>query len=45
MQRFVDDVPSIVSSVREDLFAYDSDLKNYDPNTITPFDNMMKVDI
>ncbi len=45
MQRFVDDVPSIVSSVREDLFAYNSDLKNYDPNTITPFDNMMEADI
>jgi peptide/nickel transport system substrate-binding protein len=29
----------------EDLFAYNKDLKNYDPNTITPFDNMMNVDI
>lgn len=36
---------SIVSSLRVDLFAYNRDLKNYHPNTITPFDNMMDVDI
>jgi peptide/nickel transport system substrate-binding protein len=45
MQEFVKDVPSIVAAVREDLFAYNPDLKNYDPNNITPFDNMMNVDI
>jgi peptide/nickel transport system substrate-binding protein len=45
MQAFIDDVPSIVASIREDLFGYNSDLRNYDPNTITPFDNMMNVDI
>jgi peptide/nickel transport system substrate-binding protein len=45
MQEFVKDVPSIVSALREDLFAYNKDLKNYEPNDITPFDNMMKVDI
>ncbi len=45
MQAFIDDVPSIVTSIREDLFAFNSDLRNYDPNTITPFDNMMNVDI
>jgi peptide/nickel transport system substrate-binding protein len=44
-QEFVRDVPSIVASLREDLFAYNSDLKNYRPNNITPFDNMMNVDI
>ena len=42
---FVKDVPSIVSFVRVDLFAYNSDLKNYHPNNLTPFDNMMNVDI
>jgi peptide/nickel transport system substrate-binding protein len=45
MQEFVKDVPSIVAFVREDMFAYNSDLKNYRPNSLTPFDNMMDVDI
>ncbi|HEV3155581.1 MAG TPA: peptide ABC transporter substrate-binding protein [Candidatus Baltobacteraceae bacterium] len=45
MQQFVHDVPSIVFAVREDLFAYNRDLKNYHPNNVTPFDNMMDVDI
>ena len=45
MQEFVKDVPSIVSFVHIDLFAYNKDLKNYRPNNITPFDNMMNVDI
>ena len=45
MREFVNDVPSIVSFLHVDLFAYSKDLKNYHPNTITPFDNMMEVDI
>ena len=45
MREFVNDVPSIVSFLRVDLFAYNKDLKNYHPNNITPFDNMMDVDI
>jgi peptide/nickel transport system substrate-binding protein len=45
MQEFVNEVPSIVSALREDLFAYNKDLKNYDPNNVTPFDDMMNVDI
>jgi peptide/nickel transport system substrate-binding protein len=45
MREFVKDVPSIVSFVREDLFAYNKDLMNYHPNNLTPFDNMMDVDI
>jgi len=45
MNAFANDVPSIVSFVRIDLFAYNRDLKNYRPNNITPFDNMMDVDI
>jgi peptide/nickel transport system substrate-binding protein len=45
MHEFVKDVPSIVSFLRVDLFAYNKDLKNYHPNNITPFDNMMDVDI
>jgi ABC-type transport system substrate-binding protein len=45
MQEFVKDVPSVVSALRVDLFAYNKDLKNYTPNNVTPFDNMMNVDI
>jgi len=45
MNAFANDVPSIVSFVRIDLFAYNHDLKNYRPNNLTPFDNMMDVDI
>jgi peptide/nickel transport system substrate-binding protein len=45
MSEFVKDVPSIVSLMREDLFAYNSELTNYRPNSLTIFDNMMDVDI
>jgi peptide/nickel transport system substrate-binding protein len=45
MQEFVKDVPSIVTFLRVDLFAHNKDLKNYRPNNLTPFDNMMNVDI
>jgi peptide/nickel transport system substrate-binding protein len=45
MHEFVKDAPSIVSFLRVDLFAYNKDLKNYRPNNLTPFDNMMDVDI
>ncbi len=44
-QELVKDVPTIVTSLREDLFLYNKDLKNWHPNAITPFDNMMDVDI
>lgn len=42
---FVNDAPSVVITMREDPYAYNSDLKNFHPNSITPFDNMMDVDI
>ena len=45
MHEFVNDAPSIVSFLRVDLFAYNKDLTNYHPNNVTPFDNMMDVDI
>lgn len=45
MREFVKDAPSIVSFLRVDMFAYNRDLKNYHPNNLTPFDNMMNVDI
>ncbi len=44
-REFVNDVPSVVTSLREDIFAYDKDLKNFHPNAVTPFDNIMNVDI
>jgi peptide/nickel transport system substrate-binding protein len=44
-QELVKDVPMIVTSLREDIYAYNSDLKNFHPNALTPFDNMMVVDI
>jgi peptide/nickel transport system substrate-binding protein len=44
-QEFVHDVPSIVMKIREDIFVHNKDLKNWHPNAITPFDNMMDVDI
>lgn len=39
------DVPTIVTALREDVYSYNSDLKNFHPNSITPFDNFMDVDI
>jgi peptide/nickel transport system substrate-binding protein len=44
-QELVKDVPMFVTSLREDIYAYNSDLKNFHPNAITPFDNVMNVDI
>jgi peptide/nickel transport system substrate-binding protein len=42
---FVKDVPSIVSGLAEDIYVYNKDLKNFHPNSVTPFDNMLNVDI
>jgi len=39
------DVPVIVMDIRDALFAYNGDLKNWNPNPIAPFDSMMDVDI
>lgn len=41
----VKDVPTIITGLAEDIYAYNKDLKNFHPNAITPFDNMMDVDI
>ena len=37
--------PTIVSSVQEDLFVENDDLKNFRPNNVSFFDDMMNVDI
>lgn len=44
-QALTSDVPTIVTSLREDIYAHNADLKNFHPNSITAFDNMMDVDI
>ncbi len=44
-RRMVKDVTTIVLDVRQDIYAYNSDLKNFHPNQITPFDSMLDVDI
>ena len=45
MKHLVADVPTIVMQMREDMFAFNSDLKGYHPNSVTPFDDMLNVDI
>lgn len=45
MQELVKDAPTIITSLREDIYGYNTDLKNFHPNAITPFDNIMNVDI
>jgi ABC-type transport system substrate-binding protein len=39
------DVPTMVVASRADLFAYNSDLKNFRPNQVSAFDDMMDTDI
>lgn len=39
------EVPTIVMSGREDIYAVNKDLKNFRPNAVSPFDNFMNVDI
>ncbi len=40
-----DAVPTIVIDARKELFAYNGDLKNWHPNPVSPFDNMLSADI
>lgn len=44
-QQIAKDVPIIVLYALKDITVYNTDLKGWAPNTITPFDNMMNVDI
>lgn len=39
------DVPTIVTSGREDIFFFNKDLKNFHPGAVTQFDQFMNVDI
>lgn len=44
-EQIVRDAPTIVLDVRDDIEAFNSDLKNFKPNTLTPFDNAANFDI
>ena len=39
------DAPVVVLDTRKELYGYNSDLKNFHPNPLAPFDDMMNVDI
>jgi peptide/nickel transport system substrate-binding protein len=39
------DVPAIIMSVRRNVYAYNSDLRNFHPSAGTAFDDIMNVDI
>jgi peptide/nickel transport system substrate-binding protein len=45
MNEIVKEVPIIVIDIRPQIYAYNSDLKNWHPNPVAPFDDMMNVDI
>ena len=42
-RQVIADVPTIVMSIREDVFSYISDLARWHPNNTTPFDDMLDV--
>ncbi|MBV8689882.1 MAG: peptide ABC transporter substrate-binding protein [Candidatus Eremiobacteraeota bacterium] len=44
-EQIVKDVPTIVLYVLKDGYAYNTDLTGYHPNQLSPFDDMMNVDI
>lgn len=39
------DVPVFVTSIAEDIYAYNTDLKGFHPNQLSAFDDFMNVDI
>ena len=43
--RISDRVPYFVMDIREDIHAYNKDLQNWHPNSSSPFDDFMNVDI
>lgn len=38
-------IPTVVLDARKELFVYNDDLKNWNPNPVSPFDDMLNVDI
>lgn len=45
MKRFVKDVPMVVTSIRENLYVVNRDVKGFNPNQVSAFDDMLNVDI
>lgn len=43
--RLVDQVPTIVTDAREDVYAFNDDLHGFHPNQVTPFDDLVDADI
>jgi peptide/nickel transport system substrate-binding protein len=44
-KQIIADVPEIVLWIREDIYSFNSDLTGWHPNSTTPFDDMLGVDI
>ncbi len=44
-RRLVEAAPTVVTSTRQQLAGYNDDLKDWHPNSLSPFDDMMNVDI
>jgi peptide/nickel transport system substrate-binding protein len=44
-EQIAKDVPTVVMDTRKEIHAYNDDLKNWHPNVVSPFDDMMNVDI
>lgn len=44
-RRIIEDIPQIVMWIREDIYAYNSDLHGWHPNGVSPFDDLMNADI
>ncbi len=45
MEQLNADVPMIVTTGREDIYVVNQDLRNFNPNGVSQFDNFMNVDI
>jgi peptide/nickel transport system substrate-binding protein len=44
-ESLIRDVPTIVTDAREDLYAFNDDLRNFHPNQVTLFDDLVDADI
>ncbi len=43
--KLLEDAPTIVLDTRKEIAGYNADLKNWHPNPVSPFDDMLDVDI
>jgi peptide/nickel transport system substrate-binding protein len=44
-EQILKDAPTVVLDTRREIHAYNDDLKSWHPNTVSPFDDMLNVDI